>query len=262
MFFSMKYAITLIFMSLLITSKGLSQVYNTDVEAKILIKTENRLIKIMGTAFNKTEINQSLRYVLSVIKTNLENSNSSKNDQTGRFVLESGQKSELSQTTINKDDEDKVIILLLIYDLDDIIIGKDRVVFNDTLNNNDTKLKEKLSETLDIQEDVSSSTDDGIVLRGIVIEEVKTKPGRDFYAMFYSDYLMTNINGIKIVTIKEALLYVNSTIISVLVGDELVYRFLVKPQNDYLKSNSNEAIKRVRMYLERLKKNKNLVKRY
>ena len=64
---------------MLISISAYSQVYNTQVEAKIELKSKNNLIEITGFAFNKTEIDQSLRYVLSVIKNNPQNSNKSKN---------------------------------------------------------------------------------------------------------------------------------------------------------------------------------------
>ncbi len=40
---------------------GESQNFNVDVAAKILIRSENDLMTIAGTAINQTEINQSLR---------------------------------------------------------------------------------------------------------------------------------------------------------------------------------------------------------
>ncbi len=261
MFFNMKYLIAFILLSLLLTSKGLSQVYNTDVEAKILIKVENRLINITATAFNKTEINQSLRYVLSLIKTNPENSNRSKNDQSGRFVLESGQKNELSSTTINESEKDQIVILLLIYDLEDKIIGKDRVAFNEDPKADHSQLKEKFTENIN-SVDLSAQGQDGVFLKGVVIDEVKTKPGQDFYRYFYSEYTLRRINAPKIVTVKEVMVLTNSTIINVFVEERLVYRFLVKPQPDYLKDNSTEAIRRVSQYLEILKKNKSSINHY
>jgi len=261
MFVGMKYNIALIIISLLLTTKVTSQVYNTDVEAKIFIKAENNLIKITGTAFNKSELNQNFRYVLSIIKTNPENSNRSKNDQSGRMVLEPGQKNELSSTTINESEKDQIVILLLIYDLDDKIIGKDRIAFNEDPNANHSQLKEKFSDNLNAK-DVSGQGEDGVFLRGIVIDEVKTKPGQDFYRYFFSEYTLKKINAPKIVTVKEALVLANSTIISIFVEDKLVYRFLVKPQIDYLRANGDEAIRRVSRYLEILKKNKNIINHY
>jgi len=256
-----KYNIAFIIFSLLLITKVSSQVYNTDIEAKIFIKAENNLIKITGTAFNKTELNQNFRYVLSVIKTNQQNSNRSKNDQSGRLFLEPGQKNELSSTTINESEKDQTVILLLIYDLDDKIIGKDRIAFNEDPNADHTQLKEKFSNNLNA-EDVREQGGDGVFLRGIVIDEVKTKPGQDFYRYFFSEYTLKRINAPKVITIKEALVFANSTIISVFVEDKLVYRFLVKPQPDYLKENSSEAIRKVSRYLETLKKNKRSINQY
>ncbi len=257
----MKHTIALIFTILLLTIKGFSQVYNVDVEAKIFVTPEDNILKITGTAFNKTELNQNIRYVLSVIKFNPENSNRSKNDQSGRILLEPGQKSELSITTINESEKDQIIILLLIYDLDDKIIGKDRIAFKEESNTNNNELKQKLADNLNA-EDVSNAGEDGVYLRGIVIDEVKTKPGQDFYRYFYSEYTLKNIDAPKIVTVREALIIANSTIISIFVEQKLVYRFLVKPQMDYLKANGDEAIRRVSRYLELLKKNKQSINRY
>jgi len=255
--------ILIIFSTLLFSTKSYTQVYNKSVAAKIFTKSENDVIYITGSAFNKTEIDQSLYYVLSVIKNNPNNSNRSKNEQRGRFVLNSGQKKELSSTTLNLNstEKDRVIVLLLIYNIDDEIVGKDRIVFNDHTNNEDVILKEKLSKQLK-ETDVDENNDDGIVLRGIVLQDIKTKPARDFYKIFYSDYTLQQINSKQIIEIEEVFILSNRTVIRVLVGDKLVYRFLAQSQEDYLKKNSKEAIMRVNKYLVYLEKNKNSIQHY
>jgi len=116
---------------MLISISGYSQLYNTQVEAKIELESKNNLIEITGFAFNKTEIDQSLRYVLSVIKSNPENSNNSKNNQSGRIVLGSIEKKELSKTVIGVNEKNRIIILLLIYNDEDKLLGKDRIVINE-----------------------------------------------------------------------------------------------------------------------------------
>ena len=250
--------------TLIISFNGMTQNFNEDVEAKIITRHDNDLVIIAGTAFNKTEINQSLRYELSVIKNNLDNSNRSKNSQSGRFVLESGQKNELSTTTINKDSKDRIIILLIIYNLEDEIIGKDRLVFNDTDNTNRVALKQKLSKELISKElDISDSGQDGaVLLTGLVIEDVKTKAGRDFYQLFSSQYRLDDINAEQIVKIKEVILRANTTIINILVEDKMVHQFLVKTQLDYLKENAKISIRQVNKYLLFLKKNKDNIRSY
>jgi hypothetical protein len=67
---------------------------------------------------------------------------------------------------INLGKGDEVIVLLLFYNENKELIGKDRVVLGD----------EKSSVALPI---------DGFELRGIVTDETKTKVGKDFYDLYY-----------------------------------------------------------------------------
>lgn len=248
---------------LLFSLQGFSQIYNTDVEAKIETEVRNDLLEVTGTAFNKTEISQSLRYVLSVIRTNPENSNTSKNDQSGRIVMEPGEQQKLSTTAINVNDEDRVILLLLIYNIDDEIIGQDRIVINDDKSDNEVKqqLQKQVDETIH-SNDVDAASQDGIVLRGIVTEDTKTKPGRDFYSLFFSAYNANNINGDKIVTVKEVIALGNNTKIEIFVGDDKVVEFFLRPQNDFLKAMADGSIRRIAQHFQRLKREANIIKRY
>ena len=245
---------------LLVSLSSVAQIYNTQIEAKIDIESNSEFVDFIGSAFNKTEISQSLRYVLSVIRKDSETNNTFKNDQTGRIVLDSGRKQNLSKTTISTNETERVIILLLIYDVDDTLLGMDRIVVNG--NEEDRKRASNRGETIVLSKDATHEKDDGILLRGIVIEETKTKPGRDFYKLFYSEYLKYNINGEKIVTIKETLALANNTKIEVLAGDTKILEFFVRPQPDYLKNLSIEAIKRVYGYFKDLKEGKYIVKHY
>lgn len=241
-----------------------AQIYNTEVEANINMENNGDMYQITGSAVNKTASNQSLRYVLSVIKNGPNNSNTSKNDQSGRFILEIGQKKNLSTTTINADDKDRVIILLLIYDEVDKPLGMDRVVINGTEEDIEKERLENVERerTVNVSPDAINKAEDGVILRGIVTEETKTKPGRDFYRMFYSLYTTNNINGEEIVNIKETLSLNNNTKIEIFVANETVLEFFVRPQEEYLKTMSEVAIKRVYWYLQKYKENKNIQKHY
>ena len=253
----------LLFMVLL-PSISLSQMYNTQVAAKINMEQYGNTYNITGSSVNKTASNQSLRYVLSVIKNGSNNSNTSKNDQSGRFILEIGEKKNLSSTTINVEDNDRVIVLLLVYDEEDTPLGMDRMVINGTEEDLALEKRDSIERTKAVNPspDATFKADDGIMLKGIVTEDTKTKPGRDFYKMFYSLYSANNINGDEIVTIKEELSLNNNTKIVILVANETVLEFFVRPQNDYLKAMSDFAIKKVYWYLQKYKENKNIQKYY
>jgi len=234
---------------------AISQIYNTDVSAAIDLEVQdNSIIKIAGSAHNTTEISKSLRYVLSVIKSG---KNKNTNKQEGRFVLEPGVKKNLSHTSINVNENDRTIILLLIYE-NEKIIGKDRKVLNGIEGEEDEVKGLQSSEN----EDIKSNSEEGFVLKGVVIEDTKTKAGNDFYDMFYSSYLTNNINGEKIVKIEERLAIGNTTQINVLVGDEIVVKFFVNPRTQYLKSMADNSIYRVNSYFQRLKDTKNQITRY
>lgn len=256
---------TLLLMSLFLTVNiAQSQTYNSEVEAKINMENNGERIQITGSAANKTASTRSLRYVLSTIRNNPNNSNSSKNDQSGRFVLDPGEKKNLSTTAINANDTDRVIILLLIYDEEDTPLGMDRIVINGTDEDIEEIRLEKRDEkkATNISPDAKQTLADGAILRGIVTEETKTKPGRDFYKMFYSLYLANNINGQEAVNIKEVLSLNNNTKIEVSVAGEKVFEFFVRPQQDYLKMLSEVTVRRVYWFLQKYEENKKVQKYY
>jgi hypothetical protein len=244
-----------------LSENSVAQIYNTQIDAKINLKSNTEFIEITGSAYNKTQLNESLRYELSVIKNEPGKQNSSKNEQSGRIVLAPGDKQNLSKTTINTSDTSRMIILLLVYNLDNKLLGLDRVVINAT--EEDKNLAAKASNVrVFLAGETVQDEDDGVFLKGIVIEDTKTKPGRDFYNLFYLEYRNKNINGEKIVTIKETLSLANNTKIEILVGDVNILEFFVRPQGNYLEDLSDEAIRRVNIYFDNLRAGKYIVNHY
>jgi hypothetical protein len=121
----------LVAMLLLISSFSYSQMSNTVVKAKIETEVIEGSIRISGNAENLSDIVQSLSYKLSVIKKNNVNNNQSNNAQEGLFSLEPNENKKLSVTQVNLGKGDEVIVLLLFYDENKQLIGKDRVVLGD-----------------------------------------------------------------------------------------------------------------------------------
>jgi len=212
--------------------------YNTEVEAKIQVSQNDEHVTINGTAFNKTEISQSLIYKLTVFKTDTEG-NKSKNEQSGRFILNSNEKKELSTVAVNTTNKTRTIILLLIYNLDDKIIGKDRIVLNDSKD--DLQVKKEIIAKVNAEkekEDIDTRNRDGIELKGIVVEET------------------------KVVTVKEILAIGRNTKIEVLVGDVKVFTFFVRPSTDYLTKMNDYAIIKVYKHFKNSEKESKTIKRY
>ncbi|RZT00077.1 CsgE family curli-type amyloid fiber assembly protein [Aquimarina brevivitae] len=217
---------------------------NADIIAKLETSVIDELIIFRATATNASEVYKSLRFVFSAFRTN-KNGELIKNNQDERFTIAANEKRELSNFAIHKDIKDKLIVLLLIYD-EDQIIAKDRIGLNE-------KKKKKI---------IYQPDDDGIEIKGIVVEETKTKPGKDFYEFFYTAYNQHQINGSKVVGIYEQLSFGRSTIIQVKIDDQVIQEFLAKPDIEYLEQMSKIAIRKVYKYFKDFKNQKNDIIQY
>ncbi|MBW1298620.1 curli production assembly/transport protein CsgE [Aquimarina litoralis] len=240
----MNFKLAILFLLIFQFSNG--QFTNTDVVAKIKTERIDDIIAINAEAANATEVYKSLKYTFSIFRTDSTNT-VTKNNQEDRFTLEANEQKKLTSTSIGVDEKDKIIMLLLVYE-EDKIVGKARIAFNEK-----EQKKEKEEEYVE---------DDGIVLKGIVIEETKTKPGKDFYDFFYNSYTLNSINGSKIVGVYEKLSFGRSTIIQVKIEDKVIHEFLGKPDIEYLEQMSKISIRRVYKYFKDLKKQKRDIFQY
>lgn len=240
------------------------ELINSDVEAKIHVDQQNEVVTISSTAFNKNEITKSLTYSFKLYNSN-ENEKNVEEEQGNRFVLSANNKVNLSSMTFKLNDTEKKTGVLLIYDLDNNVVAQDTMVFNDDSNNvleKQKRLLENLKEQQRNSQDVNVEVKDGIELKGIIVEDTKTKPGRDFYRLFYSLYTKNNINGNKVVKIKEVLALGRNTKIEIIVGDDNVFSFFVRPSLDYLTKMNDYAIVRVYRHFKNLEKESKIIKRY
>lgn len=241
-----------------------AQHYNTDVEASIELEVrDNRILRITGLAENKTEIEKSLRFELSVIKSGpAGKGNSSKTGQEGRFVLPAGDKKELSTSAINIGEKDRTIILLLVYDEEDMLLGKARKVLNGIKGEADGTSLDLQRKPVSSEPDMKEAGEDGYILRGMVIEDTKTKAGSDFYDFYYSLYLNKKIAGEEVVTITEKLAIGGNTQIEVKVGDAIVQQFIVNPRSQFIEAMADQAIYRTIVHFQRKRRAKDQITRY
>ena len=216
---------------------------DNQVTAKLETSVVDEMVVFRATVTNSSEVFKSLRYVFTAFKTE-SNGALTKNEQDERFTLEANERKILSNFAIHRGIKEKLVMLLLIYE-DDKIIAKDRVALNES--------KKKA---------IVYDPDDGIEIKGIVVEETKTKPGKDFYEFFYNAYNQNQINGSKVVGVFEQLSFGRSTIIQVKIDDQLIHEFLAKPDIEYLEEMSDIAIRKVFIYFKNLKNQKNNIIQY
>lgn len=214
-----------------------SQTMNKEVKAKIEVSYSEDLVLIKGTAENLTEVFKSISYKLSVIKNAGKTGNQSTNAQSGRETLEPQKIKDLSKTQININKDDEIVLLLLIYDEKGILIGKDRVAIGEK-KKNQTEIR----------------VNDGLEISGIISDETKTKNGKDFYDLFYTEYSKINKKGSKIVTIGEELTFARTTKIVITIENELITEFVLTPDEAFLDAMAQETSGLVFKYFKNLER--------
>lgn len=248
----------------IVTEIDPNQIINEDFEAKIQVVNENEFITISSSVFNKSEVTKSLSYSFSLIN-NTEGGNSIEEEKNSRFVLSANEKVNLATITFKVNETEKKTGILLIYDVDNNIVAQDRIVFSEGfIQELETKkeLDAKLKQEQENSQDVSVEVKDGIELKGIIVEDTKTKPGRDFFKLFSSLYTQNNINGNEVVKIKEVLALGRNTKIEVIVGDDIVFSFFVRPSVEYLTKISEYAIIKVYRHFKNQENKSETIKRY
>ncbi len=220
--------------------------YNKTVKAEILMEDQGGFLNITGMASNLTNSEQGIRYELAVIRKDSANNNS-KSKQTGRGVLKAKSQGMLSQTNVNLNIPDLLTIMLLIYDVDDKLIGKD--------------LKRIEPNTMQLERKVVDNYDD-IEIRGLVTRNVRTAPAKDFCDYFFKEYKKYRINGNKVVSINEKFGQGRSTRLEVVVGTDVVYEFFMNPTQDFIEEVGDYCIRLVYQYFENQKAQKAAINKY
>ncbi|MDD2821894.1 MAG: CsgE family curli-type amyloid fiber assembly protein [Flavobacterium sp.] len=223
-----------------------SQTVYKEVKAKIEVEEIENILSITGTAENLKAVYKNISFKLSVFKKNKSNDNKSSNMQDGRMTLEPINKVILSKTQINRGKDDQIIVLLLIYDENNVIIGKDRIVFGQEEEPKVSVLK----------------PNDGLEMIGIVSNETKTKLGNDFYDFFYSEFSKLKINSNKIIYVQEELTFGRTTKIIVNIDGEIIEEFIARPEEDFLKYMSQTASSKVFKYFKNIEKQNKSIMQY
>ena len=241
-----------IFFITLISTIGISgQVFNTEVQASIVVEQNSEFYTFKARAENLTPIDRSLRYDFMMFKQDV-NGNQSKSNQENRFYLNGNQIVILSETVVNYNVEAKIILVLLIYDQYDKPIGMQRL---ELPKGGKTPISKMLDDSSKDKVSIDEAQpQDGFVLGGFVFNKSITKAGNDFYRMFFNDYNNRNIKTKKNITIKEVPGRGRTTRISVYVENRLVWQFFSQIRKEFLKQMTQQSIRRVIMELQRLER--------
>lgn len=219
-------------------------IYGQD-DKKVIARLENSLlenqIKLKAVVMNNTAVYKELNYLLVSIKKNSDG-NLSNNKQSGKFSVNPNEVKVLSEISVNLEPKDALKAFLYIRDEEN-----QNLIAKDSLEINNTFFKRKAAK---IEEDAVFE------LKGLTIDETKTKVGKDFYDLFYMQYSQLPDKSSGAVTISELPLRGTSGQINIQIEDKIVYSFMTNPSEDYLKEQLAASLK----YIKEFNVKKNLIK--
>tara|TARA_R110002049_G_scaffold97411_4_gene237480 strand:- start:1542 stop:2216 length:675 start_codon:yes stop_codon:yes gene_type:complete len=205
---------------------------NETVTGKInLIEKDNMLIISAQIKNNESFFIEGLSYNLVALKKSSAG-NYSTNKQAGEFSLLSNEKKNLSEIRINLNEDEEVKTYLFIKQKE-ILISKDSLLI---LPKNKQEAKRNVVKESDFE------------IRGIVVEDVITKVGKDFYDYFYQNYSTSGTQHSFIINIKEKPYFGRSSIITVEVNDNRIHEFMSKPDEEFLKSSVKISLQKINQF--------------
>ncbi|MCS4305070.1 curli production assembly/transport protein CsgE [Chryseobacterium sp. BIGb0232] len=211
------------------------------VTARIENSTLENQIKIKAVVINNTAVYKELNYLLITIKKG-NGGNLSNNQQSGKFSVNPNEVKVLSEISVNLESKDALKAFLYIRDEESkALVAKDSLELNSDL------FKKK---TARIEDDAVYE------LKGLTIDETKTKVGKDFYDMFYIQYSQLPDKSVSAITISELPLRGTSGQINIQIDDKIIYSFMTNPGEDYLKEQLAFSLK----YIKEFTAKKNLIK--
>jgi len=206
------------------------------VEAKILVKNTDGLIDINGIVENRDKIH-IVDYNFNLVVLKLDASgNYLKNAQSGEFSLKPNERKNLATLKIVIKDSDELKLYFFIRK-DLKLIAKDTAIVVSNIKKLETKPI--------IEEDIE--------IVGLVVEDLITKLGRDFYDFFYQEYSSRGSKYPFVINIIEKPLLGISSEITIDVDDRIIYKVMTRPNEEYLQATAHQAILAIDDYSEKRK---------
>lgn len=199
------------------------------IEVKIEVKETENDISIEPGIHNTGPFFYEYNYLLLVKKTD-KRKNISINKQDGKFTLEPNEYKTLSTVKLAQLKNENIDVYLYIRDENENkLIKKDSVVIIKT-----TGLVDESS----------------LMMEGLVVDETKTRMGKDFYDQFFSSYNQMPRKHKFIVTISEMPYRGQSSIIQLRADQDLLMEFFANPDDEYNKQQVAIALTNLNRYAE------------
>lgn len=124
----------------------------------------------------------------------------------------------------------------------------DKIASVDSLKSNPipASLKKELEQLI---HQPIKATDVEIEIDGLLVDDTKTKAGKDFYDMFYDGWEAPKDARNYSITVSEKPFRLTSTLIVISINDDIVYQAILQPRQDLIEVQTDEAISTTQNYL-------------
>lgn len=211
------------------------------IVARIEKEVIEKQLKIKALITNNTSTYQELNYLLISIKKGV-GGNLSNNKQSGKFSINPNESKSLSEMSVNLEKQDALKAFLYIRDEQtQKLLAKDSLEINEDFFKKNISVVEK---------------EEAYEISGLMIDETKSKIGKDFYDLFYIQYNQNPDKSNSAITITELPARGRSGQINIQIDDKVIYSFMTNPSEDYLKEQLDFALR----YIKDFNSRKNLIK--
>ena len=203
------------------------------VTAKINLFQSDIFVEIDAVVENGARIyEEKLSYYLVLLNRQVGTKMYEKNERRGEFQLLPNEKKIIASYKFNIQENEELKGYLFIRDRENLI-AKDSVVINEVI---------EILKTTSIKEEE-------IEILGLVVENVRTKIGKDFYDFFYQKYNANDSKYPFVININEKpFLGGRGALVSVEIGDDKIFEFQARPDEEMLQNAAAYSLKLVENY--------------
>jgi curli production assembly/transport component CsgE len=143
----------------------------------------------------------------------------------------------------------ELIILVFIFMACTIHAQTDTVTTAKPLKEAPASLKSLLNKII-TEETQKTKNDAEIEIDGLLIEETKTKSGKDFYDQFYRDWIAPKNAKNYTIFITEKPYRLTTTMIEIQINETLVFQSFLQPRADIVEELAEQAVATTQIYLQ------------
>jgi curli production assembly/transport component CsgE len=101
-----------------------------------------------------------------------------------------------------------------------------------------------------IKEETEKMTKDAdLEIDGLLVDDTKTKSGKDFYDLFYQQWEAPAGAKNYTIFIIEKPFRLTTTMIEILINETMVYQSFLQPRYDYIETLTEQAVSQTALYL-------------